>query len=114
MGQSGRRLTPDRAMKFMVMLSIFHQLTPPKYHRVADKEPETVVMTRKLGRELDLSEWFTRPCLIVIGVLENSSTPVPLRVDGRAPASDGLTVVRWIYPLPLDEAQFAGALPPSR
>jgi hypothetical protein len=112
-GRSGSRLTPDRARKFMEMLSIFHQLTPPKYHRLGDKEPETAVMTRKLGRELDLSAWFTRPCLIVIGFLENSQTPVPLRVDGRAPASDGLTVVRWIYPLPLDEAQVAGTLPGS-
>jgi hypothetical protein len=112
-GRSGARLTPDRARKFMEMLSFYHQLTPPKYHRVGDKDPETAVMTRKLGRELDLSAWFTRPCLIVIGVLEKSPTPVPLRVDGRAPDSDGLTVVRWIYPLPLDEAPFAGALPPS-
>ncbi|MHC4651762.1 MAG: hypothetical protein ACYTES_12990, partial [Planctomycetota bacterium] len=113
-GRSGGRLTADRARKFMEMLSIFHQLTPPKYHRVGDKEPETAVTTRKLGRELDLSAWFTRPCLIVIGVLENSPTPVPLRVDGRTPASDGLTVVRWIYPLPLDEAQVAGASSGSR
>jgi hypothetical protein len=113
-GRSAVRLDRIRARNFMEMLSIYHQLTPPKYHRVGDKEPETAVMTRKLGRELDLSAWFTRPCLIVIGVLEDSPTPVPLRVDGRAPASDGLTVVRWIYPLPLDEAQVAGASPGSR
>ena len=114
MGQSGGRLTPDRAMKFMVMLSIYHQLTPPKYHRVADKEPETAVMTRKLGRELDLSEWFTRPCLIVIGYLDELTDARSAARRRAGAASDGLTVVRWIYPLPLDEAQFAGALPGSR
>jgi hypothetical protein len=72
------------------------------------------VMARKLGRELDLSAWFTRPCLIVFGYLDEAPTPVPLLVEGRTPASVGLTVVRWIYPLPLDEAQLVRAPGRSR
>ena len=55
-----------------------------------------------LGRELDLSPWFVRPCLIVIGYLEDSECPIPLRVNGDPVPSDGLTVVRWVYPLPVD------------
>jgi hypothetical protein len=113
-GRAAARLTPQRARDFMEMLSIFHQLTPPKYYRDGDKEPETAVMDRKLGRELDLSAWFTRPCLIVIGYLDEEQTPVPLLVNGRRPASQGLTVVRWIYPLPLDEAQLVRAPDGSR
>ncbi len=98
-----------RQRLFIEMLSMFHQLTPPKYHRGGNKDPKTAVLSRKLGRELDLSAWFTRPCLIIIGYLEDSPCPVPLRVDGKAPKSEGLTVVRWIYPLPLVEDELRGA-----
>ncbi|MCH8343413.1 MAG: hypothetical protein IH983_05455 [Planctomycetes bacterium] len=109
MGGSRPSMNPPRQRLFIEMLSIFHQLTPPKYHRELNKEPETAVLSRKLGRELDLSAWFTRPCLIIIGYLEDSPCPVPLRVDGKAPKSEGLTVVRWIYPLPLVEDELRGA-----
>ncbi len=90
---------------YMEMLSIYHQLTPPRYIREDDKDPETAVITRRLTRELDLSAWFTRPCLIIIGYLDASETPVPLLVDGETPRSEGLTIVRWMYPLPLVETR---------
>ena len=90
---------------YMEMLSIYHQLTPPRYIREGNKDPETAVITRRLTRELDLSAWFTRPCLIIIGYLDASETPVPILVDGKTPRSEGLTVLRWIYPLPLVETQ---------
>ncbi len=98
------RLDPARRRQFIEMLSLYQLLTPPKYHREGRRDPDTMVAARHLGRELDLSGWFNRPCLIVIGYLEDSESPVPLLVDGkRPPNNDGLTVVRWIYPLPLDE-----------
>ncbi|MCH8152111.1 MAG: hypothetical protein IH830_07035 [Planctomycetes bacterium] len=109
LGGSPSGMNPPRQKLFIEMLSIFHQLTPPKYHRGGNKDPKTAVLSRKLGRELDLSAWFTRPCLIIIGYLEDSACPIPLRVDGKAPNSDGLTVVRWIYPLPLVEDELRGA-----
>lgn len=94
-----------RRVKFLEMLSFFHQLTPPKYHRLVagQRDPDTAVFTRLIGRELDLSGWFARPCLIIIGYLDDSPCPVPLRVDGELPESNGLTVVRWIYPLAAGE-----------
>ncbi len=96
----GTRHTDSRRRQYLEMMSLFHQLTPPKYLRVEAKEPETAIVTRKLGRELDLSTWFTSPCLVVIGYLEGPPSPVPLLVNGEKPAGGGLTVVRWIYPLP--------------
>ena len=105
MSGSGAQLKPGEVRKYIEMLSIYHQLGPPTYITEDKKDPDTAVVIRRLGRELDLSAWFTRPCLIVIGYLENSSTPVPLTVDGEIPHSRGLTVVRWIYPLPLDDAK---------
>ena len=89
------------------MLSLFGMMKPPVYLRTPDarQDPETLTMHRELGRELDLSAWLTRPCLILIGYLEDTPTPVPLRLndDEDPPPSDGLTIVRWIYPLPLNE-----------
>ncbi|MCH7571742.1 MAG: hypothetical protein IH891_02370 [Planctomycetes bacterium] len=93
---------------YMEMLGIFQQLTPPTYLKLKGKQaPETLVASRTLGRELDLSAWFTRPCVIILGYLEDSPCPIPLRVDGKPPATapGSLTIVRWIYPLPLDEAK---------
>ena len=93
---------------YMEMLGIYHQLTPPNYLKGAGgKEPETVIASREIGRELDLSAWFSRPCVIILGYLEDSPCPIPLRVDGKPPATapGSLTIVRWIYPLPLDEAK---------
>jgi hypothetical protein len=90
---------------YMEMLSLYHQLTPPRYIREDDKDPKAAVITRRMTRELDLSAWFTRPCLIIIGYLDASEIPIPLLVDGETPRSEGLTVVRWIYPLPLVETR---------
>ena len=90
---------PDAAME---MLTLFQQLDPPVYLKAPDgQQPANMLAARDLGRELDLSAWFNRPCLIVIGHLRNSACPIPLRVDGRPVASEGLTVVRWVYPLPI-------------
>lgn len=93
---------------FLEMLSFFNQLTPPQYikPRAEAEEPsDEVVFQRVMGREVDLSTWFTRPCLIIMGYLEDSSLPAPLRVNNAnaAPEGGGLTLVRWIYPLPLVE-----------
>lgn len=90
---------PEQAME---MLAIFQQLDPPIYLKPPEaQDPETMVATRDLGRELDLSPWFNRPCLIVMGFLKDSACPIPLRVDGRPVSGEGLTVVRWVHPLPV-------------
>jgi hypothetical protein len=95
------------------MLSMFHALTPPEYIRgnADQSDKESVVINRRAGRELDLSTWFSRPCLIIIGSLHDSPTPLPVLVDGEPVAldsqSESVTIVRWIYPLPLDETQLA-------
>lgn len=92
------------------MLSFFHQLTPPRYLLDApdSRAPEVAVFNRRVGRELDLSKWFTRPCVIVMGFLDHGESPIPLRLGengGRAPEYDdaSVTMVRWICPLPVKE-----------
>lgn len=92
---------------YLEMLSLYRQLTPPEYfvQTSTSQVRDSVIAQRVLGRELDLSSWFNRPCLIIIGHLDNTDLPIPLTVGGNEPrsASGSLTVVRWIYPLPLDE-----------
>jgi hypothetical protein len=94
--------------RYLEMLSFFNQLTPPRYFKARPEDQERtneVTFQRMLGRELDLSPWLTRPCLIILGYLDDSELPIPLQVgpNGEKPASTGVTLVRWIYPLPLEE-----------
>lgn len=96
----------DDRRNYLEMLSLFQQLTPPGYIlSSSDTQGDQTSSTfyREIGRELDLSAWFTRPCLIIIGWLKNSELPIPLLADGEPVQSEGLTIVRWIYPLPLRE-----------
>jgi len=104
-------LSVDRIRLFFEMLSMYSMLKPPEYLVQPQQTKEPVVVTRDLGRELDLGIWFTRPCVIIIGRLENSTSPVPLRVEGTEHETSGVTYVRWIYPLPVeDEIAFSDVL----
>jgi hypothetical protein len=91
------------------MLSLFDMLPPPMYRRSATQGVSPVRFNRSLGRELDLSPWFTRPCLIVTGFLDAQPLPVPLTLDGEPAASTGTVMVRWVLPLPAEDA---GAVAP--
>lgn len=82
------------------MISLYGMLAPPPYIQNPPVGQDTVRIERIVGREADLSAWFTRPCLIVIGYLRDSSIPIPVEIDGETPPSDGLTVLRWVLPLP--------------
>lgn len=86
------------------MLSLYSMLTPPPYLQNPPTGAETARVERMLGRRVDLGPWFNRPCLVVIGYLRGAPMPVPIEIDGETPPSEGLTVVRWILPLPAVEA----------
>ena len=98
----GGAISQGEAKDYLQMLSLYHMLLPPEYLRSAGDGG--LRFRRAMARELDLSGWFNRPCLIVTGFLEQTPCPTPLTIDGGPPeASEGLTMVRWIFPLPLDE-----------
>lgn len=95
-----------------LLLSMFNQITPPAW---ATSNVEAPRIGRTIGRDLDLSEWLNRPCLIIMGYVHNSPLPTPLYVDGERitrvdvdeePYSDAVggsqTLVRWIYPMPVE------------
>lgn len=82
-------------------LGLFQLITPPEYRPgPGTSQAATVVrVQRSLGRNLDLSAWSTRPCVIVTGFMERAACPLPLRIDGETPASEGLVMVRLVFPL---------------
>lgn len=104
------RLTMARA----AAVSMFPLLEPPAW-RLTNGTTLTVVR-REHTQGMDLARWFTQPCIIVLGELKGAG-PVPLMVDGRAVASDGRTIVRWVYPLepnavrPAPQPPAAGSTP---
>ncbi|MFO0875235.1 MAG: hypothetical protein U0575_14860 [Phycisphaerales bacterium] len=95
-------LTVETRARLEQALSVFNMLPPPRW---LENQPgkSTLRFQRQLGRELDLSAWFGRPCVMVIGLLreERAVPPMPLTVDGERPPASGVTIVRWVMPLPL-------------
>jgi hypothetical protein len=99
-------------MRRLEMLSLYDMLEPPAYRRNQAALSQGVLRVhRRLGRELDLSSWFTRPCIIVTGFLDGAALPAPLRVDGREPSSAGAVMARFILPLPCEERGFVRPSP---
>ncbi|MEM1166527.1 MAG: hypothetical protein AAGI30_09595 [Planctomycetota bacterium] len=71
---------------------------PPEQDRT---RAARVFVSRRETHGLDLARWSTQPCLMFIGLVRGP-TPAPLRSGDREIASDGVTIVRWIYPLDAD------------
>ena len=102
--QAPSRPTPGNFQKRMMALSFYGMLDPPD---ARDSEIQ-VLAQRSDTHRYDLSRWMTRPCVIVVGHLENGPSPVPLTLDGDPMGSTGRTVVRWIYPLPDNPPRVTG------
>jgi hypothetical protein len=105
-------------MTRLEMLQFFSMLQPPEY-LVDPSNPgpswrgDAVRIERDFGRGLDLSRWWSQPCLLVIGRVVDEGVadvgmPFPFTIDGRVPSADGTTWVRVAFPLP----QVPGALQP--
>lgn len=81
------------------LLTFFDALPPPDVRRNPDKADFTAsyVMSRRLGPRLDLTPLTHGRRVIILGHLRDAPLPIPLSIDGETPASDGWTVVRWVY-----------------
>ncbi len=94
-------------------LAVFPMLpTPEREGDIA--APSPVAPQRTSTHGFDVGRWFTRPCVIILGMVgENQPqpSPVPLVVDGQPLRATGLTCVRWIYPLPEAPPRFPAARP---
>ncbi|NOG54332.1 MAG: hypothetical protein HND57_08385 [Planctomycetes bacterium] len=97
-GQSTFSQTQQRTA--MELLGAYHLIKPPIW--VGQAPNDQLLYHRSMGRELDMSPWFSQPCLIITGFLRGGEIPTPVRLDGDPlPESDSasLTMIRWVYPL---------------
>jgi len=97
---AGLLATDDRRTAFdkLELLTWGPMIGPPAYRLMPTGQLPAQVSSR-VGHGLDLARWFTQPCVIVTGRFASES-PAPLVVDGRTPPSSGVTMLRWVYPLP--------------
>ncbi len=81
--------------------AMFYEALPPPNVRDTRAMGSAATLQRSMLRDVDLSALLTGPRLIVLGYLEGSALPTPLRLDGEPIRSDGqgLTVVRMIFDL---------------
>lgn len=99
-GITGESLSDDSRRRYLESLSLYSMLAPPEWlQRAAGATVAAARAEREHARELDLSPWLTRPCIIVMGFLDRSPIPVPVEIDGGEVESTGTTLYRWIYPL---------------
>ena len=95
--------------KRLLAMTLFHQLRQPDRPDGSGNQPLAAVPQRRAMHGLDLSRWFTQPCVMVIGFTQGEGKegkcPVPLFVtdtggEPRELESKGMTMIRWVYPLP--------------
>lgn len=101
--QGGGSITYNQTQQrtAMELLGAYHLMRPPVWVGRAGSEDQHLYY-RSLGREWDISPWFSQPCLIITGYLQGGAVPTPIRLDGDPlPDADSasVTMVRWIYPL---------------
>ena len=88
----------DQRVYAIEMLTFYGVLPPPKFQDVDFLSPP-VQFNRSAGRILDLTRLLPLKRLIILGHLERSPLPAPLRVEGQTVPSAGWTVVRWVHEL---------------
>ncbi len=84
-------------------LSVFRYLDQPDWVGPIKGSPH--ILLRRFGRELDMSDWLNRPCLIILGNVhegeEGRALPAPIRIGGKLidkTAADSHVFIRWVYP----------------
>ncbi|USN99106.1 MAG: hypothetical protein H6810_00025 [Phycisphaeraceae bacterium] len=96
--QSVRDANPDDRF---TAISFAHMLGAPEFIQMQQKSGASPIVTERETHGLDLSRWFTQPCVIIVGQLvqDGGAPPAPITVNGKPLESKGRTVVRWVCPL---------------
>ncbi|MBS0191349.1 MAG: hypothetical protein U0573_09805 [Phycisphaerales bacterium] len=105
----------------LTMTSVFSELGIPEEAK-GNHGQAVSVLRRDATQCMDLAEWFTQPCVMIIGFVGNGSAPaakgqpgagseppVSVSIGGRAVPGSGMTMVRWVYPLGPMPPAFKGA-----
>lgn len=102
-GPAGQlRADPRRLGSRLKALALFPQLEPPSFGDDAVGVGDRLAR-REHTHGYDLGMWFTQPCVMVLGRVEQSGAEarsvVPVRLQGEALPCEGVTFVMWVYPL---------------
>ncbi|MFM9957769.1 MAG: hypothetical protein ACKVZJ_06815 [Phycisphaerales bacterium] len=99
-----------RTADYHVLASLYSLVPQPEWSDTSGISNTKRVpnLRRHATQGLDLSKWFTQPCIIVIGQIEKGPSPVPMSVDGETVPTEGRTVVRWVFPLASSPPKFGG------
>ncbi|MDG2055182.1 MAG: hypothetical protein P8J86_10800 [Phycisphaerales bacterium] len=111
-----RNIAPSVRRRHLEALSFYNQLTPPTYLKSPNQNEEPALQVQRwVGRSLDLGRWLSRPCIIIMGYMPGSTSPMPIQLEGNPDAipSTGLTLFRWIYPLPTAIDQWQEEITPD-
>ncbi len=98
--RADRTLSTSEITERLNALAFFSVLNPPTNLTDADARSAAPLYRRESTHGWDLGRWFTQPCIIIVGHLQNAECPIPMSVDGESMPTTGRTVVRWVYPLP--------------
>lgn len=109
-GMGGFRGSPSECMK---AISFIGQLVPLSSRDSSNAE-RIAQGSRSAMHGMDLSRWFTQPCVIIMGELQDAPLPAPLFVDDQAVTKfRGSVWVRWVYPLPDNPPAYDDSLLPA-
>lgn len=103
-------ISPSDRAKALRALGFISQFPPPDSPRVGNQSASA---ERQTSHGWDLGRWFTQPCVIVVAQLGDASAggekapcPTPIFVDGIPAPLEGITVIRWMYPLAADPPSY--------
>lgn len=100
----------------MKALAFFGAIEPPNLSEEKNRRTSFTglpMIRRRSTHGMDLSPWFTQPCIIIVGYVgkdNDAPSPVPLMVSTggsyHTVPTTGRTFVRWVYPLPSNPPAF--------
>lgn len=108
-GFGGGQFMQDYDASNLVQATAFYDmLAPPAAIKGNERSGERYALQRTATHGMDLSKWFTQPCIIIVGEVgdkdDPADLPIPVRVDSTSgdvvrKRVKGRTIVRWVYPL---------------
>jgi hypothetical protein len=96
--------------KALEALGLISQFPLPDLGNAGNNQPAA---ERQASHGWDLAWWFTQPCVIVTAQFGDANSPsgrapclAPVYVDEKKAPLEGVTVIRWIYPLAADPPSY--------
>ena len=96
LGGIGAAATPEDRLEMLLWRDV---LEPPSWRESNNGQSFDRILRTRAAHGWGGGRWFTQPCLIIVGQIDDAPSPVPIEIDGSPPPTLGRTVLRWVYPL---------------